>query len=65
MQYKFAELRRAYYIWSTRMQQKMNMIGEKLQLVIHWWTSLPSVRYLQHHFTQFYHSAKTILIGMY
>jgi len=74
MDYKLAELRRAYYIWSAKMQQKMNVIQWKLQQwtddvsqrAAEWWQTVsytywPSVSHLQHHFQ----AAKMTLLGVY
>jgi len=72
MQHKLAELRRAYYIWSFRMQQKMKIIGVKLQRwsdnVTEWWQTVtstwPSVNHVQRQLIDFTHAAKITLMSM-
>ena len=72
MQHKLAELRRAYYIWSFRMQQKIKLIGVKLQRwsdnVAEWWQTVtytwPSVSQVQSRLIGFTHAAKMTLMSM-
>jgi len=67
MQYKMAELRRAYLRWSA----EMDMLVEQLQRFcsdVSQRLSLPSfsvaAQQLQHHFAQFSRSARMMLMGM-
>jgi len=71
MQQKWAELRRAYYIWLADMQRNVNVIGVKLQRwsedlsqrVAEWWHTVTYVWHsdVQRHFD----AAKMRFMGMY